>query len=163
MCYIRPGTIDLLVRFSADSNLIGPTKLKKGFPILFFSCPPDPKKISLELLIPQKWFAYQCLQKWTRNITKMILSKQLLIEKLKRNGESFFLYFFRPTLLFKARLKIFFYFTVPPTPKKRPEDGMSTKRSNVPRLIGHGWLILVVCFILHLYLQIKIELNHLCP
>ncbi len=36
---IGPGTIDLLVRFSADSSLIGPTKLKKGFPILFFIAP----------------------------------------------------------------------------------------------------------------------------
>ncbi len=50
----------------------------------------------------------------------------------------FCLYFFRPTLFFKARLnnkksifRIFFYFTVPPTPQKRPEDGMSTI---VPRI-----------------------------
>ena len=42
-----------------DSGLIGPTKLKNSFTNLFFSYPP----ISLELLIPQKWFTYQYLHK----------------------------------------------------------------------------------------------------
>ena len=34
----------------------------------------------------------------------------------------------------KPFFDIFFYFTVPRTPQKRPEDEMSTKRSTVPRL-----------------------------
>ncbi len=35
----------------------------------------------------------------------------------------------------KSHFEIFFYFAAPPTPQKRPEDGMSTKRSIVPRLM----------------------------
>ncbi len=35
----------------------------------------------------------------------------------------------------KSIFRFFFYFAVPPTPQIRPEDGMSTKKSIVPRLI----------------------------
>ncbi len=53
-----------------------------------------------------------------------------------------FFFFFDRLFFFQARLnkknaifRFFFYFAVPPTPQKRPEDGMSTKRSIVPRLV----------------------------
>ncbi len=39
----------------------------------------------------------------------------------------------------KSIFRFLFYFTLPTTPQKRPEDGMSTKRSIVPRLISAEW------------------------
>ena len=66
---VRPQTIDLSVRFSADSSKIGPTKLRNSTILLFFTLPT--LHISLELLIPQKWFTYNFLQNQTRNTAKI--------------------------------------------------------------------------------------------
>ncbi len=80
----------------ADSDLLGPTQLKNGFTILFFSYPP----ISLELLIPQKWFTYQCLQNQTRNMIillwKFSVQTIFFARKSKTNDikNLFFFYFF---------------------------------------------------------------------
>ncbi len=50
---LRPWSLDLSLRFSADSS-----KMPFSF---YFLLPPD-SAISLELMVPQKWFTYQNLQ-----------------------------------------------------------------------------------------------------
>ncbi len=43
---LRPRTFDLLLRISADSSKMDPTKIKTTVIILFFLLPPDPRHIS---------------------------------------------------------------------------------------------------------------------
>ena len=61
--------------FSADSNVIHPTQEKKyNFPFIFL-LPPDsaiPHGISLEIMVPQKWFTYQNLQNLTRKMVRLL-------------------------------------------------------------------------------------------
>ena len=75
------------------------TEFKNSFTISFFSYPPP---ISLELLIPQKWFAYRCLQRWARYTITLLngnfLYRQFLLRKWKTYGEKNLYFFFRPTL-----------------------------------------------------------------
>ena len=56
--YIRPGTIDSLVRFSPDTKFKGPTKDKNHCFHLIFYCLPT-LGISLEPLDPEKWFTFR--------------------------------------------------------------------------------------------------------
>ncbi len=58
---LRPHLLDSMVRFSADSSKMGPTKIKKHQNHFIFLYPSD-SDISLELLVPHKWFTYQYLQ-----------------------------------------------------------------------------------------------------
>ena len=67
---VRPQLLDSMVRFSADSSKMGPTKIKKHQNHFIFLYPPD-SDISLELLVPQKWFTYQYLQYLTRNTAEI--------------------------------------------------------------------------------------------
>ncbi len=43
---VRPQLLDSMVRFSADSSKIGPTKIKKHHTHFIFLCPPDSVHIS---------------------------------------------------------------------------------------------------------------------
>ncbi len=70
--FIRPQLLGSMVRFSADSSKMDPTKIKKHQNHFIFLYPPD-SDISLELLVPHKWFIYQYLQYLTRNTAKIEL------------------------------------------------------------------------------------------
>ncbi len=67
---IRPQLLNSMVHFSADSSKMGPTKIKTQYPNFIFYALPT-LYISLELLVPQKWFTYQYLQDLTREIIKI--------------------------------------------------------------------------------------------
>ncbi len=69
--FLRGGTIDLLVRFSADGKLLGPTKLKNHLCHFILLLPPD-SDISLALVGPQKSFTYQKLQDLMRKTAGMV-------------------------------------------------------------------------------------------
>ncbi len=95
--------------------------------------------ISVELLIPQKWFTYQCLQKRTRNINKLFkLFKQLLLKKLKTNGETFFFIFSDRLHCSRADSKIknpflgFFLFYRPPDSSKKAWGWNEYQKINCP-------------------------------
>ena len=84
-------------------------KLKTTIIILFFYCPPT-QDISLELLVPQKWFTYRFLWNLTKNTTEVFWkwSRQQLLsgnhwKNRERNGVvDFSFYFFRLNLEFKG-------------------------------------------------------------
>ncbi len=82
--YIRRGTIDLLVRVSANSILLGPTKLKNHlYHFIFFVAPNI--DISLDLMNPQKSFTYQNLQDLTARMVSKPADEAIFLKIITGN------------------------------------------------------------------------------
>ena len=158
---VRPHFFDLLVRFSADSKIIGPTKNKKHSSHFIFFLPPDSylyywaqkngSPIKICSIKHRKQLGYfQILYKWNR--TRQIGLQKLFLISYDCILRRFFMWsslvfiqnifhFFPPSRLinFKTQHKstiLDFYFILP-TPwlcKKSLVTGLSTKKFKKCRL-----------------------------